>query len=95
MTQILPIDTKGSIRDVFDEIVRERMAQDAEWGGPSHDDTHSNVDWCTYINKHNARAANGLHDYRYQMIRIAALAIAAIQAFDRNEGVRESNNSQN
>lgn len=74
--------------EIFNEISRERMAQDAKWGGPAHDDQHSHADWRAFIYDHTDRAVEGRkHErYRYQMIRVAALAIAAIQSFDRKKG---------
>ena len=88
---IYPVDTTGSVRDVFDEIVKERIAQDEKWGGSPHDDMHSIFDWVKFIRYHANRAVGGRakDDYRKQMIRVAALAIAAIQAYDRKVGPRE------
>ena len=83
MTQILPIETKGSMRDVFDEIVRERMAQDEKYGGSDHDMEHSEWDWRHFVQTHNERAMD--LNFRKQMIRVAALAIAAVQAHDLKE----------
>lgn len=77
---ILPIDTKGSMRDVFDEIVRERLAQDKKWGGSDHDIEHSEWDWRHFVVTHAHRAMD--KNFRKQMIRVAALAVAAIQAYD-------------
>lgn len=31
------------------EVMRERIAQDAEWGGPTHDDEHVPADWLQFI----------------------------------------------
>ncbi len=86
MTQILPIETTGSMRDVFDEIVRERMAQDEKWGGSDHDIEHSQWDWRHFIRTHGERAVD--LDFRKQMIRVAALAVAAIQAHDLRERMK-------
>lgn len=72
-------------RDIFDEIVWERTSQDKKWGGPAHDDTHLESDWCRYIATHNDLALeNDSHGhFRKQMIRVAALAVAAIEWYDR------------
>ncbi len=100
--------------NVYDEIRAEREAQDAKWGGQSHDDGHDGLDWVTYIMDHSARILSGvlrverhpdvtsLHDrqflftvrvpsqdarntraYRRQLVRVAALAVAAIESYDR------------
>lgn len=75
----------STMRDIFDEIVRERMAQDKKWGGPAHDDTHLESDWWDYIARHNDRALenDSTEQFRKQMIRVAALAVAAIESHDR------------
>lgn len=35
--------------DVYREVREERRAQDAKWGGPTHDDEHVERDWLDYI----------------------------------------------
>ena len=73
---------------ILQEIAIEREAQDAKWGGSPHDDMHSTFDWVRFIRHHTNRAVGRRKkdDYRKQMIRIAALAVAAIEAFDRKVG---------
>ena len=73
---------------VYDEIRQERKAQDKKWGGAAHDDVHTQFDWCEFIRHHTNRAVGGRKkdDYRKQMIRVAALAVAAVQSFDRIHG---------
>ena len=82
---IYPVDVTGSMRAVFDEIVKERITQDEKWGGSSHDDTHTQFDWTRFIRDHADRAVRGQarDNFRQQMVRVAALAVAAIQAYDR------------
>ena len=63
------------------EIIEERRRQDKQWGGPKHDDEHSANDWRDFLREHIKKSCSG--DYRYQMIRVAALAIAAIESHDR------------
>lgn len=67
---------------VYAEIKVERASQDAKWGGPDHDDEHESEDWFSFIQEHLDRAENP-DVYRMQMIRVAALAVAAIESFDR------------
>lgn len=43
-------------RNIYELIAAERLAQDAEWGGPEHDDQHSDADWTLFIGKHFDRA---------------------------------------
>lgn len=70
---------------LFGEISRERSKQDAQWGGAIHDDSHEPWEWCAYIGKHNlmADSADTTQDYEARMIKIAALAIAAIESSRR------------
>lgn len=73
---------------VLEEIAEERRRQDAKWGGIQHDENHSANDWIAYIAKHAGAAADGEDPgrFRKQMIRVAALAVAAVQAHDSNYG---------
>lgn len=71
---------------VLEEIRAERTRQDAEWGGPAHDDRHSSHDWLAYVVKHLGRAVMWPWDpvrYRRQMVIIGALAVAGIEWCDR------------
>lgn len=71
--------------DIYDEIKAEREKQDAEWGGPDHDDTHGIVDWGQFIRGHLLRATRetSRRKMRYQLVRVAALAVAAVESLDR------------
>src|ERR1051325_5960882 len=79
------------------QIVEERRRQDAQWGGPEHDDHHSRREWLGFIDEHVTRARKALgrasrvnmslrdaDEYRKQLVEIAALAIAAVAAHDRS-----------
>lgn len=74
------------------EIITERYRQDVEWGGPEHDDEHCGWDWCRFIAKQNdladakARTGQGEGTWRGRMVKIAALAFAAIESHDRVVG---------
>jgi hypothetical protein len=63
------------------EIEAERAKQDKKWG-PAHDDSHVQSDWIEIIRMHNESYFDGGH-YRRHLIKIAALAIAAIESHDR------------
>jgi hypothetical protein len=73
---------------VIDEIDAERARQDVQWGGPAHDDQHHPDEWIDYINK-QARAgwlaAVTPHpvEYRERLVKIAALAVAALESMTR------------
>ena len=82
-------EVKGNL--VFKEITKEREKQDKQWGGQVHDDTHNPSDWLVYMMKFMGRAAQYPFDagiYRDCMIKIAALAVAAVESLDRFRGNR-------
>ena len=70
------------------DISDERDAQDAKHGGPDFDDHNSATNWITYIGRHRIKARNAIarhadQAYEKQLIRIAALAIAALESHRR------------
>lgn len=71
--------------DIYEEIKAERKRQDVKWGGPSHDDRHTLSEWQSFIKKHATRIAHPLtdSDARKHLVRVAALAVAAVESFDR------------
>lgn len=72
-------------QEVLEEVRAERARQDAKWGGPEHDDGHEQAIWVRLIDDRLAypEDANGCKEYRQDMIEIAALAVAAVESFDR------------
>ncbi len=77
------------IENVIDDILAERALQDKEWGGNEHDDKHDFYDWRTYLYKQITAASmeSGQHDrQRKRLVKIAALAVAAIESMDRKGG---------
>jgi hypothetical protein len=70
-------------QSIYREIDDERAAQDAKWGGPEHDDGHCRGEWIGFIRGHLRMLDR--RTFRRQMIRVAALAVAAIEAHDRAE----------
>lgn len=74
---------------VLCEVIEERERQDAEWGGPEHDDRHSPHDFARFVNGKTGRVygyadteANAV-EARRRFVQIAALAVAAIESIDR------------
>lgn len=68
------------------EVLSERYQQDRQWGGAAHDDQHGSHDWIAYLSKHLGKAVVWPFDlitFRKQMVRVAALAVAAIEWADR------------
>lgn len=68
---------------VYAEIRAERERQDAQWGGPPHDDKHSLFDWREYRIKFENRAVFDRERRRDALVKIAALAVAEIESLDR------------
>lgn len=73
---------------IYQEIQTEREYQDSKWG-TKFDDKNTVNDWGTYINLYLGRATTmgaSTQEQRLGLIRTASLAVAAIEAFDRNNG---------
>lgn len=74
----------GAYRDVR----QRRLEQDAEQGGPTHDDTNVPEDWLRLILKfyrrgYDAASTQDLAGFRDCLIHVAALAIAGVESHDR------------
>lgn len=73
------------------EVQIEREKQDTKWG----EQNHSPADWCMIlgeevgeVNKAALEAKFGgknLREYRKELIQVAAVAIAMVECFDRND----------
>jgi len=75
-----------STEKVLAEIREERDYQDDEWG-QEFDDNNTLNDWAAYIGHYKARATSmgsSPNIQRKSMMKVAALAVAACEAFDRN-----------
>lgn len=75
-------------RQIFNEIQAERLYQDNKWG-TEFDDKNTLNDWIVYINNYAAKAAfmgNTPEEQRAALIKVASLAVAALETFDRNNG---------
>lgn len=81
-------------RRPYSDIRAERERQDAQWGGPSHDDEHGVEDWQYYRSKFEARVRahiltpnfrpqEWLTDTRDSLIKTAALCVAQLESLDR------------
>lgn len=74
--------------NVYDDVVQEREYQDAKWGGPEHDDTHTSKEFLDFIDRKIRRANHEWFiqqdkEVRKKLIQIAALAVAAVESIDR------------
>lgn len=69
---------------IYAEIEAERLKQDAQWGGPDGDDNNRSADWLRFINKQLNHAYTASQaECRGRLIKIAALATAAVESMDR------------
>lgn len=80
----------NGVERVVLDVMAERDRQDAQWGGPVHDDTHNVFDWTRYIEQQIAKLGDlpegqlpTPEDARFRLVKIAALAFAAIESHDR------------
>lgn len=72
---------------IFADINAERGYQDEKWGGPVHDDEHSVHDFVAFITKYAGNAVEAsAFDQRKALIKVAALAVAAVEKIDRAAG---------
>ena len=74
---------------IVEEIRKERGAQKEKWGGPESDHAYNVETWVAAIVKHLGKTLHhpySVRRFRYQMIRVAALAVAAIEWIDRTDG---------
>ena len=73
---------------ILRQIEKERQYQTGRWG-TSIDNGHSVNDWVAFIAGYAGRASD-IHSTPEQqrefMVKVATLAVAAIEAFDRNGG---------
>ena len=77
---------------VIDDVLQERQRQEklAHGGNTAaFDQTNQYNDWVAYITAYAGRAAGGCArneredcDFRENMVKVAALAVAAIEAYD-------------
>lgn len=82
---------------IYDEIRAERERQDTKWGGAAHDDNEPPMAWVDYVTRYASWAGmmalmggvEGRAKYRRRMMQVAALAVAACEAYDRREESRE------
>lgn len=82
-----------AVVSALNEVADERARQDAQWGGPAHDDGHGPSDWRGLLGEHVGRLVvvhgQASADYRERLVKIAAIAVAAVEAHDRAGGRME------
>lgn len=81
------MDTHMRRELIYTKITEERAYQDERWG-EEFDEKNTSNDWCSYICRYATRAASfnlAPKEYRDNLIRVAALAVAAIETLDRTD----------
>ncbi len=70
---------------IHNEILAERIRQDDEHGGPRNDDRNTWFDWRGYFYKQlsNGSMVHTESEQRECLVKIAALAVAALESYDR------------
>jgi hypothetical protein len=77
---------------ILEEIDKEREYQRGRWGNTADDTINSPNDFIAYIVHHTGRWFDGgfkpysseaVNRFRAQMIKVAALAVAAVESIDR------------
>jgi len=78
--------------NILQEIKDERAYQDGRWGGHAHDDQHGPNEWIAFITAYAGKAfyccdehPADLLEFRRNMIKVAALAVAAVEWADRKD----------
>lgn len=80
----IPSPDPRTVHGLLREVVQERVRQDAKWGGPRHDDSHSTVTWASIIDRLSKEGMAGdWTTWRRSMVQIAAVALAALESQDR------------
>lgn len=79
-----------SFEDIVQSIVDERAKQVTQWG-EDFDDRNTVNDWVATLTYYVGKASNCRPDGRAatEFLKVAAVAIAAIEAFGRNGGFPE------
>jgi hypothetical protein len=85
--------------DLWQEILGERYLQDLSYGGPGHDDTVSIPEWTSILAQFAGQAYAcdrvGRADLcRVRLVQVAAVAVAAIESWDRLHAPPESSFEQ-
>jgi hypothetical protein len=77
-----------SVRQVLSDVEDERLRQNDRWG-VVHDDRHTWEDWRSYMTEYLLKAdyaQSNSPELRKRLGQVAAIAVAAVESFDRNRG---------
>ena len=73
---------------IYSQIEAERQRQIRKWGGAARDDQHRPGKWLRLLAEHRDRAIRDKRRpdaFRHQLVVIAALCVAAVEAHDRGQ----------
>jgi len=73
------------MEQVLTDVRTERGRQEAEWGGQYTDDKNTQSDWLRLIEHQIHQARYHKAEFRERMIKIAALAVASVESYDRGQ----------
>ena len=89
---------KMSREYIICDILEERKRQDEKWG----EQNHSPMEWLPILMEEVGEASKAaldfyfgnttsvcVDDFRNEMVQVAAVAVAMIESFDRNEGIKK------
>lgn len=80
---------------ILDEVRKEREYQKEKWGFKADTQLNTPNDFVSYISHHSTKWFEGgfepyppevVDEYRKQMVKVAALAVAAIEGLDYQRG---------
>lgn len=75
---------KEIVCDILGDVLHERESQHTKWGQQDHDEDR----WMVILMEEVGEVARAIFDenpdnYREELVQVAAVAVAAIEAFDR------------
>jgi hypothetical protein len=72
--------------EFLESIVKEREYQEEKWGN-EFDNFNTPNDWIVYICRYAGMASTGERSFHEAMTKVAALACAAVETYERNNGL--------
>lgn len=75
---------------IIEEVLQQCDRNDAQWGGHEHDDAHTDIQWIEHIDHqfYCLEEPDGMLQFRERMIKVASLAIQAVESYDRKNNAR-------
>ena len=72
--------------EFISSVVEERDYQNAKWGS-DFDDKNTVNDWVVYLCSYAGMASSGEREFEQAMVKVAAIALAAVETHERNGGL--------